>query len=431
MSSYTVSKTCSGASALFYFCAAHSNEAEMTMVATLDSQLRDFVNGESQQLINRCYACSRCTAGCPIARVADLRPAHFLRQVQFGMTDALLNNPTLWRCLGCDLCGSRCPNDVHIGAMIAAIRALAWEEKRRAAYTDPALVQGLDRISRLSGNIFGAHNVTGDAADNRALWTQNLERVPEGLMNRQGAEIVYFTGCVGSLFPQSYRIPQSFTTILASTHSDFTVLGSEEWCCGYPLLAAGQRARATELAAHNIAQIQAMGAKTLVATCPSCYHMWHHEYPMLTGAPLPFEVKHSTQLLAQMLGTGALRLNAFEGTVTYHDPCDLGRKSGVTDAPRAVLSSIPNAKFVEMTNNAKNSMCCGGGGNLETFDPALPPKVASERLDDAVGTGANVLVSACQQCERTLMGAARKHEAARKARMKVMDVVEIVAQQLA
>ncbi len=125
----------------------------MTMVATLDSQLCDFVNGESQQLINRCYACSRCTAGCPIARVTDLRPAHFLRQVQFGLTDALLNNPTLWRCLGCDLCGSRCPNDVHIGAMIAAVRALAWEEKRRAAYTDPALVDGLDRISRLSGNI--------------------------------------------------------------------------------------------------------------------------------------------------------------------------------------------------------------------------------------------------------------------------------------
>ncbi len=403
----------------------------MTLLATLDTQLRDFANAQSQQTINRCYACSRCTAGCPIARVADLRPAQFLRQVQFGMTEALVNNPTLWRCLGCDLCGARCPNDVHIGTMIAAVRQLVWEQARQDASADPALVQGLERITRLSDNISSAHNVTGDAADNRALWTQNLERVPDGLMNRKGASVVYFTGCVGSLFPQSYRIPQSFTSILTFVHADFTILGSAEWCCGYPLLAAGKRERAKELAKHNIAEIQAMGAQTLVATCPSCYHMWQHEYPALVGEPLPFEVKHSTQYLTGLLDDGTLKLNPFEGTVTFHDPCDLCRKSDVFDSPRHVLTSIPHAKFVEMTNYGKNAMCCGGGGNLETFDPALPPKVASERLDDAVSTGANILVSACQQCERTLMGAGRKHDGVRKARMKVMDVVELVAQQLA
>lgn len=403
----------------------------MTTVATLDTTLRDFVNTRSQQKIDLCFACAKCTAGCPIAHIADLRPANFLRLVQFGMTDALLNTPALWRCLGCDLCGARCPNDVHIGAMLASVRELAWEESRRAVFTDQAVVEGMGRLSRLRDNIGNARNVTGDAADNRVLWTQNLERVPDGLMNRKNAEIVYFTGCVSALFPQSYRIPQSLTTILSNTHADFTILGSEEWCCGYPLLAAGQREHARELMKHNVEQIQAMGAHTLVTTCPSCFHMWHHEYPTMLGTPLPFEVKHSTQLLAQMIDDGTLKLNAFEGTITYHDPCDLGRKSGVFDAPRAVLDAIPSARFVEMTNYGKNAMCCGGGGNLETFDPTLPPKIASERLDDAVSTGANVLVSACQQCERTLMGAARKHDAARKVRLKIMDSVELVAQQLA
>lgn len=402
----------------------------MTPVATLDTTLRDFVNTQSQQKIDLCFACSKCTAGCPIAHVADLRPANFLRLVQFGMTDALLNTPALWRCLGCDLCGARCPNDVHIGAMLASVRELCWEESRRTSFIDPAIVDGMGRLSRLRGNIGAARNVTGDAADNRVLWTQNLERTPEGLMNRKGAEIVYFTGCVSALFPQSYRIPQSLTTILASAHADFTILGSEEWCCGYPLLAAGQRERSLELMKHNVEQIQALGAHTLVATCPSCFHMWHHEYPAMLGAPLPFEVKHSTQLLAQMIDASALKLNSFNGAITYHDPCDLGRKSHVFDAPRTVLDAIPSARFVEMTNYGKNAMCCGGGGNLETFDPTLPPRIASERLDDAVSTGANVLVSACQQCERTLMGAARKHDAARKARMKIMDVTELVAQQL-
>ncbi len=402
----------------------------MTTIATLDPTLRDFVNAKSRQSIDLCFACSKCTAGCPIAGVADLRPAQFLRLVQFGMTDALLNNPALWRCLGCDLCGARCPNDVHIGAVLSAARELAWEPSRRTSFSDPAIVQGMERLGRLCGNIAAAHNVTGDVAENRTLWTQNLERTPEGLLNRGGAEVVYFTGCVGALYPQSYRIPQSFTAILAFAESDFTILGGEEWCCGFPLIAAGQRDRARELMQHNVEQIKAMGARTLAATCPSCYHMWCHEYPALLGAPLPFEVKHSTQFVAGLLTDSAVKLNAFEGALTYHDPCDLCRKSDVFDAPREVLSNIPHARLIEMTNYGKNAMCCGGGGNLETFDPTLPPKVASERLDDAVGTGANVLVSACQQCERMLMGAARKHDGARKARLKVMDIVELVAQQL-
>ena len=117
----------------------------MSITISLDPSLRDFVNAQSQQLINRCYVCSKCTAGCPIARFTDLRPAQFLQMVQFGMTDALLNNPTVWRCLGCDLCGARCPNDVHIGAMLASLRQLAWEESRRASFADPALVQGMER----------------------------------------------------------------------------------------------------------------------------------------------------------------------------------------------------------------------------------------------------------------------------------------------
>ncbi len=365
-----------------------------------------------------------------MANVADLRPAQFLRLVQFGMTDALLNNPALWRCLGCDLCGARCPNDVHIGALLAAARELAWHESRRASFIDSAIVQGMERLGRLCDNIAMAHNVTGDVAENRVLWTQNLVRKPEGLLNRGGAEVVYFAGCVGALFPQSYRVPQSFTAVLAFANLDFTILGGEEWCCGYPLIAAGQRARARDLMWHNVDQIRTMGVHTLVTTCPSCYHMWHHEYPAMLDAPLPFDVKHSTELLAQMLDEGTLRLNAFEGRITYHDPCDLCRKSSIFDAPRVILSHLPQARFAEMTNYGKDALCCGGGGNLETFDPTLPPKIASERLNDALGTGASVLVSACQQCERTLMGTARKHDGARKARLKVMDIVELVAQQL-
>lgn len=403
----------------------------MTQISTLDPNLRDSINSQSQQLINRCFACSKCTAGCPIARTADLRPAHMVRLVQFGMADALLNNPTLWRCLGCDLCGARCPNDVHIGTMLAAVRRLAWDSARAGTFADPALVQGLERLAALRDHIAQARNITGDDNGNRLLWSQNLDRVPEGLERKTGAEIVFFVGCVGSLFPQSYRIPQAMTQVLMSAGANFTALGGEEWCCGYPLIAAGLGERARELAEHNVEMIQRLGARELVATCPSCFHMWKHYYPELLGHPVPFEIKHSTELLVELLNAGALKLNPVEATVTYHDPCDLCRKGGIFDAPRITLDAIPSLRFSEMTNYGKNALCCGGGGNLETFDAALVAKVAAERLDDAVATGANLLVSACQQCERTLTSASRKHEGARKARLKVTDIVELVSQAVA
>jgi len=112
--------------------------------------------------------------------------------------------------------------------------------------------------------------------------------------------------------------------------------------------------------------------------------------------------------------------------VTYHDPCDLGRKSGVFDPPRRVLQSIPGLEFVEMAGYGNESDCCGGGGNLESFDPDVVSEVSLRRLDQACEIEAQIIASACQQCERTLTNAVRRHKDARRLRMRVMDVTELV-----
>jgi len=117
-------------------------------------------------------------------------------------------------------------------------------------------------------------------------------------------------------------------------------------------------------------------------------------------------------------------LGPFPHRVTYHDPCDLGRKSGVYDAPRRILERIPELVLVEMAENRENAHCCGGGGNLESHNAALAGQIAERRARQAAETGADVIVSACQQCERTLSGAAR----AIRLRMRVMDVSEVVLQ---
>jgi Fe-S oxidoreductase len=133
---------------------------------------------------------------------------------------------------------------------------------------------------------------------------------------------------------------------------------------------------------------------------------------------------HASQFLARLLGERQLKLDGgFEQVVTYHDPCDLGRKSGVLDAPREVIGYLPGVEFREMDASGRQSLCCGGGGDVQMVDEGVTAAVADRRLAQAQKTGARVLLSACQQCKRTLMAAARRN----RVRMQVMDLAELLA----
>jgi heterodisulfide reductase subunit D len=180
---------------------------------------------------------------------------------------------------------------------------------------------------------------------------------------------------------------------------------------------------AAAMARHNISRVRALGVETLVATCPSCYHIWKHEYQKLTGERLGFEILHSTQFLQQLVEAGALSLHA-DALVTYHDPCDLGRNSGIYDAPRRVLQAIPGLTLVEMALSHEDAFCCGGGGNLEMVDNALVRDIGRRKLQLALDTGARTVISACQQCKRTIISTAK----AEKTRLRVLDITEFVWQ---
>jgi Fe-S oxidoreductase len=162
-------------------------------------------------------------------------------------------------------------------------------------------------------------------------------------------------------------------------------------------------------------------------TCPSCYHSWHHVYPEVVG-DLGIEVVHAVEMMAEMVGEGRLPMKpGRQMVVTYHDPCDLGRKGGIYEAPREVLRALPGMTFVEMDSRRETSLCCGGGGNLETFDPDLGAEVAAKRVAEAQAVEAQVIASACPQCERTLTRATR----ANRVRIRVMDVAQLVESVLA
>ncbi|MBN1811084.1 MAG: (Fe-S)-binding protein [Anaerolineae bacterium] len=410
-----------------------------------ETSFTDLVNDLSGQTIQLCYHCHKCTAGCPSAFAMEYGPDRILRLIQLGQRERLLSSRDPWLCFSCEMCGAHCPNDIDINEVMIALKEIAGEEgyrvedcqqlreiladyllRRPETVIDDRLCEGVSRLNRLSGTIAAEHNITGDDNSTRLIWSQNLEHVPPGLEGKRGAETVYFVGCVASFFPRSYGVPQAFVSVMEAGGVDFTTLGGQEWCCGYPLLSMGRLEEAKTLIQHNVAQVKKLGASRVTFACPSCYHMWKFIYPDVLGEELGLEVLHATELLADLIERGDIRPRRMDLRVTYHDPCDLGRKSGVFDAPRQVLRGIPGVTFVELSSSGQISECCGGGGNLESFDPDVLFEVSERRVDRACEVGAEVITSACQQCERTLTSAVRRHERARQARMRVMDVTELI-----
>ncbi len=391
-----------------------------------------------QQLmaLDACTRCGECVLWCPtFAEKPELDSITPLRKIEaargfirtrslparlFGSRppepEALrVHSAGVYDCTLCGRCAVVCPAHIQTRELWIAMRR---DLVRQGFY--PAV------FDQLRETFLASHNISGDDNASRLIWSENLPEIPEGVGKKSHAEVVYFVGCVASFYPQCYSIPQSAVQILEKAGVDYMTLGGEEWCCGFPLIIAGMGDEAVETMRHNLEAVRRTGARRLVASCPSCYHTWKHDYPRILGEPLGFEVVHITELLVELLQNGSLSLRPLEEKVTYHDPCDLGRASGVYEAPRELIRAVPGLRLVEMEHHREYSLCCGGGGDVEMAGKDLVTAVARRRIAEAQATGAKLLLSACQQCKRTLTAAARQE----KARIRVMDVVELVAQQI-
>ena len=277
-----------------------------------------------------------------------------------------------------------------------------------------------EKIDMIRDNLLGSHNVFDEENDERADWVEDMRNAPDHGFIKETAEVIYFTGCVSSYFPTAQRIPLALTSIFQYADVNFTLLGEEEWCCGFPLLGAGLGDLVKEIMDHNMNAVRAKGAKKIVFACPSCYQMWREHYPR------EFEIFHATQFLGDLLRRDAIPLKELSLTVTYHDPCDLGRGSDVYDEPREIIGSIPGVRFVELHHNRGDCRCCGGGGNLEMIDTQLSGDIAKEKIEEIVSTGATTVVTACQQCVRTMHTYVRRN----KISLDVMDITQLIEKAL-
>ncbi|UCG88242.1 MAG: (Fe-S)-binding protein [Gemmatimonadota bacterium] len=366
-----------------------------------------------------CVRCGLCLSVCPGYRESLIETDSPRARVALvrALKEGLLEAPTdgysaaFFRCLLCGACTFVCPSGVAVNRIL---------ELTRGELASLGLLPEV--LSDLDARIAQYRNISAEANEGRLIWADNLPTPPTG-MGKERAEVAYFVGCVSSFFPRSYKVPQSLVQIFDRARVDYALLGGTEWCCGYPMFINGELERARDLIHHNVEAVQAMGARKVVVTCASCYHFWKHSYPAaLEVEDLGLVIQHATEFLADLLETGNLKLHKLRENVTYHDPCDLGRKEGVSEAPRRVLAQIPGLRLVEMAENRDSSHCCGGGGNLESFAPEMSRAVARHRICQAAEVGAGTLISACQQCERTLTNAAR----AERIRIRVKDITEVV-----
>ncbi len=365
--------------------------------------------------VAKCNKCGFCLPSCPtylVKKSEAYSPRGRNAITRFAIENSLeLNADTekaIFTCLGCGACAAVCLSSVQTKDLIFQNRECQVD---RGFYPKVA--------KRLVETLVESRNISDDDQEDRGEWQELIKDLPEDAFEKEDADILFFVGCVASFFPMVQKIPANMAKILQMAGVDFTILGGDEWCCGFPLVGAGMPDKLEELKNHNLRKVADVGAKKIVFTCPSCLHTWKHLYDT------DVELMHASQLIAELIKSGTLKLkNDIDVTATYHDPCDLGRNTGVYEEPREVIQAIPGLRFVELPMNRKFSVCCGGGGNVEMTDPNLSAEVAQMKLDSIRDTGAEMVITGCQQCVRTMATRARRQ----KIDLEVKDLTELVVE---
>lgn len=364
----------------------------------------------------QCIKCGLCLATCPVGRELMLEkytPRGKVQLARFHSQGALplseRYQEVFAKCLLCGACNVTCPSGVDLAQVFEGMREAIGAERGLHPRLGPV-------VEALETN----RNIADEDNAERTEWRDPLKALPAHLYEKDTADVAYFVGCVASFFPMVQGIPQNLVRLMERAGIDFAILGGEEWCCGFPLLVAGAPEKAQELIAHNLEKVTGLGAERVVFNCPSCYRTWKEHYA--TGLSL----LHATQMLAALIEEGALQPGRLDAVVTYHDPCDLGRHGGEFEAPRRILRAIPGLQLKELENNRARSVCCGGGGNVEMVDPALSGAVAQRRIEEILATGADVVVTACQQCVRTLKSRVRRQ----RLDLEVLDITDVLLRSL-
>ena len=300
---------------------------------------------------------------------------------------AAIHPDTLWACTTCRACVEACPMVIEHVDAIVDLRRFETLEKGAAPGKASAVLEEL-RI---------ADNPGGLPAVRRIDWAIDLA-LPLA-REKGGFDVLLWLGDA-AFDLRGQRSLRAFIRLLKKAGVDFAVLGEDELDCGDLARRLGDEATFQDLARRNIAMLEGLSFRRIVTMDPHALHVLRNEYPAFGGV---FEVDHHTSLLMELLESGALELKPLGQTLTYHDPCYLGRYNGEFHAPRRLLDAL-GVELREMEHSGLFSRCCGGGGGAPVTDIAGERRIPDVRMEEARQTGATCVAVACPNCTVMLEG---------------------------
>lgn len=384
-----------------------------------------------------CVQCGKCEAACPaFAAGQPLNPKKLIQDMVVGLaggTDAqfagspypgkaigehggnphqpivngLVDAETLWSCTTCRACVEECPMMIeHVDAIVDMRRHLTLEKGATP-----------NKGAEVLENLIATDNPGGFNPGGRMNWAADLNL--SLLSDKQSTDVLFWVGD-GAFDMRNQRTLRAFVKVLKAAKVDFAVLGLEERDSGDVARRLGDEATFQLLAKRNIQTLAKYRFKRIVTCDPHSFHVLKNEYGAFDGNYL---VQHHSTYLAELIGAGALNLGQHKGSsVTYHDPCYLGRYNGEYEAPRDVLRAL-GIEIKEMQRSGFRSRCCGGGGGAPITDIPGKQRIPDMRMQDIRETGAELVAVGCPQCTAMLEGVVEP-------RPMIKDIAELVADAL-
>ncbi len=397
-------------------------------------------------MLDACTQCNRCTVVCPSAiakeplsprKVIDETGRFARRKEGFGVLPRRAASPAavpapgavsaakatavegdqVWYCTTCSHCQRECPSAISPMDIIREIRTARVEGGEDVPVN----------IQEMLESVYKFKNPWQGAKGKRMEWASGLD-VP---VLSEGAKETrcFYVGCTFAYDSRLQSVPRAAVNVFRAAGLDFAVLGKEETCCSEFIRGVGEDGLFTELAGGNADAFDRHGIREIVTPCPHGFHTFKNEYARMSPSMKERSVLHVSQALERIIASGGIKLESRgERTVTFHDPCFLGRRGGVYDAPRNVLKSIPGVRLVEMERSRERSLCCGGGGGRMWVEAGEGEKIAEIRVREAAGTGAGTIVTACPFCFSNMDDAVKT--AGFEGKIVVKDLTELVAESL-